>query len=118
MQDDYLDAFGDPNVFGKQVGGDILSGKKTYLYLSAVEKGNAEQKERLLELYHTSEISPEDKVAEVKSLFKQTQGDKAIQQAIETFTKRAFDQLDQTIITQEAKTHLLAFGRELMSRKT
>ena len=118
LQDDYLDAFGDPYVFGKQVGGDILSGKKTYLYLSAVEKGNAEQKERLLELYHTSEISPEDKVAEVKSLFKQTQGDKAIQQAIETFTKRAFDQLDQTIITQEAKTHLLAFGRELMSRKT
>jgi geranylgeranyl diphosphate synthase type II len=68
-------------------------------------------------LYQTNDVSPEDKVAEVKSLFEQTQGDKAVQQAIETFTKRAFDQLDQTVIPQEAKTHLLAFGRELMSRK-
>ncbi len=117
LQDDYLDAFGDPEVFGKLVGGDILSGKKTYLYLSAFEQGSPEEKKRLLHFYQNSDISSVDKVAEVKTLFKQTQGDKAVKEAIETFTKRAFDQLDKINIDEEAKSHLLSFGQELMSRK-
>ena len=57
LQDDYLDAFGDPNTFGKQVGGDIIENKKTFLYLKAVEFS---QKEIKLELQHLFSISPNE----------------------------------------------------------
>ena len=47
LQDDYLDAFGDPESFGKQLGGDIIENKKTYLYLKALEMGSVEQAQEL-----------------------------------------------------------------------
>ncbi|MFM7894761.1 MAG: polyprenyl synthetase family protein, partial [Flavobacterium sp.] len=57
LQDDYLDAFGDPETFGKQVGGDIIENKKTYLYLKAMEFANEEDKKQLLDLFS---IQPSD----------------------------------------------------------
>ena len=57
LQDDYLDAFGDPETFGKQVGGDIIENKKTYLYFKAMEFASAEQKEQLSHLFS---IQPND----------------------------------------------------------
>jgi len=72
LQDDYLDAFGDPESFGKQVGGDIRENKKTFLYLKALEKANKQDKESLLHLYS---IKPEDstaKVEAVKSIFEES----------------------------------------------
>src|SRR5688572_28505159 len=57
LQDDYLDAFGDPETFGKQVGGDIIENKKTYLYLKAKEFAEPAVKEQLLHLFS---IQPSD----------------------------------------------------------
>ena len=57
LQDDYLDAFGNPETFGKQVGGDIIENKKTYLYLKALEFSSAEERKQLLHLFS---IRPED----------------------------------------------------------
>ena len=57
LQDDYLDAFGDPKTFGKQVGGDIIENKKTYLYLKALEFSNDED---ALQLQHLFGISPSE----------------------------------------------------------
>lgn len=116
LQDDYLDAFGDPKVFGKQVGGDILSGKKTYLYISAFEKASAQQQESLLTLYAQKEIEADEKVRQVKALFEETGATQAIQKAIEEHTLHAFAQLDQADLSKEAKAHLADFGRALMNR--
>src|SRR5690554_7377725 len=71
LQDDYLDAFGDSDTFGKQVGGDILENKKTYLYLKALENADQQQKERLHYWFSTTENSVE-KIEEVKQLFEAT----------------------------------------------
>jgi len=67
VQDDYLDAFGDPEKFGKDVGGDIRQNKKTFLMLHALEVANAEQKNRLFQLMQQN---PPDKVEQVLQIFR------------------------------------------------
>ncbi|MFT2657915.1 polyprenyl synthetase family protein, partial [Escherichia coli] len=67
IQDDYLDAFGDPQKFGKEVGGDIKQNKKTFLLLHALETANDQQKKELQELM---ERNPIDKIEKVLSIYK------------------------------------------------
>jgi geranylgeranyl diphosphate synthase type II len=116
LQDDYLDAFGDPETFGKQVGGDIIENKKTYLYLKAIEFATLDQKEQLLHLFCIHPSDHSDKVDTVKSLFNQTGASQATQKAIEDFTFKAFDTLDNMNISADKKAVLKAFGQKLMSR--
>lgn len=115
LQDDYLDAFGNPETFGKRVGGDIIENKKTYLYLKALE-GTLQEKEQLLHLYS---ITPEDnneKIALVKSIFYSTQADKKTQQAIKLYTDKAFKILNKIEISTDKKQMLRTFGENLMNR--
>lgn len=117
LQDDYLDAFGDPETFGKQVGGDIIENKKTYLYLKAQEFANAGQKEELMHLFS---IHPEDnseKINSVKSIFEATGASELTQKAIQEFTLKAFDTLQKINIDNEKKDILKSFGENLMGRK-
>ena len=117
LQDDYLDAFGDPETFGKQVGGDIIENKKTYLYLKALAFSKAEEKEQLLHLFSIHPTDNTDKVQSVKQIFTQTGADAATQQAIQDFTLKAFQTLDAMNISDDKKAVLRAFGNKLMSRK-
>ncbi|MFN4026282.1 MAG: polyprenyl synthetase family protein [Flavobacterium sp.] len=117
LQDDYLDAFGDPETFGKQVGGDIIENKKTYLYLKALEFSKAEEKEQLLHLFSIHPTDNTDKIQSVKQIFTQTGADAATQQAIQDFTLKAFQTLDKMNISEDKKVILKAFGNKLMSRK-
>ena len=116
LQDDYLDAFGDPETFGKQVGGDIIENKKTYLYLKALEFSKAEEKEQLLHLFSIHPTDNTDKIQSVKQIFIQTGADAATQQAIQDFTLKAFQTLDAMNISDDKKAVLRAFGNKLMSR--
>lgn len=117
LQDDYLDAFGDPETFGKQVGGDIIENKKTYLYLKALEFSKVEEKEQLLHLFSIHPSDNTDKIQSVKQIFTQTGADAATQQAIQDFTLKAFQTLDTMNISDDKKAVLRAFGNKLMSRK-
>jgi geranylgeranyl diphosphate synthase type II len=117
LQDDYLDAFGDPKTFGKQVGGDIIENKKTYLYLKAVEFATAEQRERLMYLFSVHPEESTDKIQEVKELFDATGASKATQQAIQDYTLKAFETLRKISIDNEKKDMLQSFGENLMGRK-
>lgn len=116
LQDDYLDAFGDPETFGKQVGGDIIENKKTYLYLKAIEFASLDQKEQLLHLFSIQPSDNTDKINTVKGLFNQTGASEATQRAIEDFTFKAFETLDSMNISADKKAVLKAFGQKLMSR--
>lgn len=116
LQDDYLDAFGDPETFGKQVGGDIIENKKTYLYLKALAFSKAEEKEQLLHLFSIHPSDNTDKIQSVKQIFTQTGADAATQQAIHDFTLKAFQTLDKMNISEDKKAILKAFGNKLMSR--
>ncbi len=117
LQDDYLDAFGNPETFGKQVGGDIIENKKTYLYLKAMEFSNANQKEQLLHLFSIHPSDNSDKIATVKDIFNSTGASKATQQAIQDFTLKAFATLQKISIDNEKKEKLQSFGENLMGRK-
>lgn len=90
LQDDYLDAFGDPEHFGKQVGGDILSDKKTYLYLRCLERANSEQRARFEGLTKAG-IHPEEKIEGIKRLFNETGAADELRERIEHFHVKALE---------------------------
>nr|WP_294777064.1 polyprenyl synthetase family protein [uncultured Flavobacterium sp.] len=116
LQDDYLDAFGNPETFGKQVGGDIIENKKTYLYLKALEYSKETEKEQLLHLFSIQPSDNTDKINSVKQIFNQTGASDATQSAIQEYTLKAFETLDKMNISEDKKAVLKAFGDKLMSR--
>ena len=116
IQDDYLDAFGNPETFGKKVGGDILENKKTYLFLAALQQADEAQKNALLKWYAHQEHVEEEKIEAVKLLFKATQADVLTTQAVKAFTDKALHQLEEMNIAVEAKEQLRAFALYLMGR--
>ena len=116
LQDDYLDAFGNPETFGKQVGGDIIENKKTYLYLKAMEFASANEKEQLLHLFSFQSSDNTDKINLVKGIFNQTGASAATQKAIENYTFKALETLAKMNIGNDKKAILKAFAENLMSR--
>lgn len=116
LQDDYLDAFGNPETFGKQVGGDIIENKKTYLYLKAIEFAKEQEKEQLLHLFSIQPNDNSDKIESVKIIFNTTGASEATQKAIHDFTFKAFETLEKMNISDDKKTLLKVFGENLMSR--
>lgn len=117
LQDDYLDAFGDPETFGKQVGGDIIENKKTLLYLLALEKGNVNQKAELTQWFSTQPQDPKEKIRAVKALFCTTQADFALKNLMEEFTHQALATVDNLAVSSEKKKEFKAFAMQLMERK-
>jgi geranylgeranyl diphosphate synthase type II len=117
LQDDYLDAFGNPETFGKQVGGDIIENKKTYLYLKALQHADKVQKSELKRLFSIQPENSEEKIQKVKKLFVSTGADDATRKAIEDYTFKAFETLQKLDINEEKKTLLKNFGEKLMQRK-
>lgn len=116
LQDDYLDAFGNPETFGKQVGGDIIENKKTFLYLKAMEFATAHEKEQLLHLFSIQPNDNNDKINSVKEIFNQTGASEATQKAIQAYTFKALETLEKMNIDDDKKAILKGFGENLMSR--
>ena len=117
LQDDYLDAFGDPETFGKQVGGDIMANKKTFLYLTALQKSTPDQAEMLTALFGTLPEDSSKKVVTAKELFVATGAAKATEDEIETYTHKAVSQLEEIKISEENRALLQRFADGLMKRK-
>ena len=116
LQDDYLDAFGNPETFGKQVGGDIIENKKTYLYLKAIEFSKAEEKQQLLHLFSIQPSENTDKIESVKTIFNASGASEATKKTIQEYTFKAFETLEKMDIENEKKDILKTFGENLMGR--
>lgn len=116
LQDDYLDAFGDPKTFGKQVGGDIIENKKTYLYLKAVEFSNENDKVELNQLFSSDPEDINTKVQLAKQYFVESGSANATKEAIQKYTTKAFSVLELLHISEDKKDLLKAFGNGLMNR--
>ena len=117
LQDDYLDAFGNPETFGKQVGGDIIENKKTYLYLKALEFASNDQAKKLVDLFSIHPQDSSDKIEAVKEIFVASGAAQETQNAIQDFTFKAFDTLQNISIDNDKKEMLRTFGENLMGRK-
>ena len=116
LQDDYLDTFGDPETFGKQVGGDIIENKKTFLYLKALEVADKETAKKLKYFYKRKRKDNTIKVTEVTRIFQIFDIPLLISEEIKSYTQKAFDTLDKMSISQENKDKLKNFGTWLMNR--
>jgi geranylgeranyl diphosphate synthase type II len=108
VQDDYLDAFGDPEKFGKQVGGDILANKKTFLLIHALESASAQQKFRLRQLMKSNDPK---KVQEVLTIFRDCGVDDWANELKEKYIREAFEHLEDVAVLSKRKEPLkqLAF---------
>ncbi|MBT6745756.1 MAG: polyprenyl synthetase family protein [Flavobacteriales bacterium] len=116
LQDDLLDVFGDPNKFGKQIGGDIISNKKTYLFLKASEIGTTEQKTQLNKLFGSVETDNSEKIDIVTGIY----NDLSIQHRTETemasYYNSAISFLDKINVPEDRKLPLRNFANRLMIR--
>lgn len=117
LQDDYLDAFGNPETFGKQLGGDIIENKKTYLYLKAMEHVNEVDKQKMTDLFSNKIVDNLDKITQIKEIFINSGAATATQKAIEEYTLKAFETLEKMSIGDKKKQILRSFGENLMERK-
>ncbi|QKJ62267.1 polyprenyl synthetase family protein [Flavobacterium sp. M31R6] len=117
LQDDYLDAFGDPETFGKQVGGDIIENKKTYLYLKTLEFSTPKRASELEKLFSSQLEDNAEKIEIAKAIFNESGASRATQEAIEMYTFKAFETLEKMDIELPKKEMLRTFGENLMGRK-
>lgn len=113
IQDDYLDAFGDPEKFGKQVGGDIQSNKKTFLMIHALETAQGDMHKALLNAIHEN---PVNKVDIVLSIFKDCGIDSWASALKEQYLQTALNHLDEIAVSQSRKTPLKTLAHYLISR--
>lgn len=114
IQDDYLDAFGDPEKFGKEPGGDIRQNKKTFLLLHAMEVADAEQKKRVVRLMTEN---ADDKVQQVLSIFETCGVDRWAKERKEQYLQTALQHLEDIAVVSSRKKPLLELAEFLVQRE-
>ncbi|HLW31020.1 MAG TPA: polyprenyl synthetase family protein [Aequorivita sp.] len=117
LQDDYLDVFGDPETFGKQVGGDIIANKKTFLYIMAEDLAAKAEAEELTHLFGINPKDPEGKIMRVKDIFVSSGAAKATRLEIQKFSNLADSELNKSTILEDKKESLRKFAFDLMQRE-
>jgi geranylgeranyl diphosphate synthase type II len=114
IQDDYLDAFGDPQKFGKQVGGDIMANKKTFLLIHALETAGTN---RITELKSLMQTTTPDKVPKVLGIFKDCGVDEWAMQLKEKYMQEAIQHLEDIAVLSKRKESLKQLVLYLMQRE-
>ena len=117
LQDDILDTFGNPAIFGKRIGGDILQNKKTYLVLKTLEVATENDKKQLNKLLNNMNLEAESKIAQVKALFVKNNIQELADKLKENYQKKAMQHLQSVGIETERKKILIALTEELLKRK-
>ena len=116
LQDDYLDVYGDPAVFGKAVGGDILCNKKTYMLINAFNRADEKQRGQLLKWVTSDTFVPEEKIAAVTALYNELGIDKLAQEKIEYYFRQSRKYLADVKVSDERKAVLEAYTDNMMKR--
>jgi len=118
LQDDLLDVYGDPAVFGKNIGGDITSNKKTYMLINAVNRANPVQREQLMKWIDAKEFDRNEKVKAVTELYNEIGIRELCEQKIEAYYQESLVYLAKINLPEERKAELKAYAAEMMKRQS
>ncbi|MBT3242778.1 MAG: polyprenyl synthetase family protein [Bacteroidetes bacterium] len=116
LQDDYLDSFGDPKVFGKKIGGDILANKKTLLLIKAKQLADEGELKKLNKWFSSKKGNPAKKIKEVIGIFIKLEIDKYIRGLVHSYSKLALASLGELDIEDNLKEELTQFTNSLINR--
>lgn len=117
LHDDYLDVYGEKEKFGKQVGGDILANKKTFLLLTALELAKGNTKTELVKWIFSKEYNPDQKINAVISIYESLDVKKHTSMKMEYFFKKAMYELNTVNATADKKQPLISLAEKLMVRE-
>ena len=118
LQDDLLDVYGDPAVFGKNIGGDITSNKKTYMLINAVNRANAAQREELMKWIEAKEFDRNEKVKAVTELYNEIGIRELCQKKMDEYYQESLVYLAKINQPEERKAELKAYAAEMMKRQS
>lgn len=117
LQDDYLDVYGDSKVFGKEIGGDITSNKKTYMLINAFNKANDAQREELTRWVSARDFDRNEKVDAVTRLYNEIGIDQLAQDKIAYYFAQSKKFLDAVNVPEEKKEELRKYAQKMMKRQ-
>ena len=117
LQDDYLDVYGDSKVFGKKIGGDITSNKKTFMLINAFSHANETQRQELEKWVNAKSFDREEKIAAVTRLYNEIGIDKMAQAKIAYYFEQSKKYLDAVQVPAERKEELQKYAQRMMKRK-
>lgn len=117
LTDDMLDTYGNEKTFGKKIGGDIMEGKKTFLYISTLLNAPEDKHKEIIELFHSSYMSREDKVRCVRECYDNYNAKEALDCEIEGYYKKSMAILDSIDVEEEKKSELRKFAKRLIERE-
>lgn len=117
LQDDILDVYGNPAIFGKQVGGDILSNKKTFMLIKAKELAQEEVAADLDQWMNNSSTLPAEKINAITTIYNQLEVRKLAEREMEYFVNKALDALEQVSVDSSKKQLLHSFAEDLLIRE-
>lgn len=117
LQDDLLDVYGDPKVFGKAIGGDITSNKKTFMLINAFNRTDAETRAELERWTTATEFDPAEKIAAVTEIYNRLGIDKLAEQRIKEYFEQSRQHLDELSVSDDRKAVLREYTERMMNRK-
>lgn len=117
LQDDFLDVYGDTRVFGKAIGGDITSNKKTFMLINALNHANDEQRRQLESWISTTEFDRDEKVAAVTRLYNEIGIDRMAQDKIAYYFEQSRKYLKAVSVDESRKAELAAYAQRMMNRQ-
>ena len=117
LQDDILDVYGDPDKFGKQVGGDIISNKKTYLLIKALELVEGPRAEELQQWISALKFDSAEKVASVTEIYNSVNIRQFAENEMQAYAEKSFKALEQISLPEESKQYLRDFADGLLVRE-
>ncbi len=117
LQDDFLDVYGDEKVFGKAIGGDITSNKKTYMLINALQKAEGEDKATLQRWIDAKEFDRQEKVAAVTAIYNKVGIDKMAKAKMEEYYALGTKALDAINVPEERKAALREYAAKMMKRE-
>lgn len=117
LQDDLLDVYGDPKVFGKAIGGDITSNKKTFMLINAFNRADAGTRAELERWTTATEFDPAEKIAAVTEIYNRLGIDKLAKQRIKEYFEQSRQHLDELSVSDDRKAVLREYTERMMNRK-